>query len=101
VIFHGASAIGGTVPADGKLVSVEMNWTERFDGGAWQSLRDKDVIVFLQAGGAVHRDRGHGTEHGRDGRGRPADLTRGRGPGLAAQLMEETRTRQVGIAAAR
>jgi hypothetical protein len=27
-----------------------MNWTERFDGGAWQPLRGKDVIVFLQAG---------------------------------------------------
>jgi hypothetical protein len=27
-----------------------MNWTERFDDGAWQPLRDREVIVFLQAG---------------------------------------------------
>ncbi len=46
VIFHGGSA----VLAGGKPVSVGMNWTERFDGGAWQPLRDKDVVVFLQAG---------------------------------------------------
>jgi len=49
VIFHGGSAIGGAVLAGGKPVSVGMNWTERFDGGAWQPLRDKDVVVFLQA----------------------------------------------------
>lgn len=50
VIFHGGSAIGGAVLAGGEAVSVGMNWTERFDGGAWQPLRGKDVIVFLQAG---------------------------------------------------
>lgn len=27
-----------------------MNWTERFDDGAWQPLQDKDVVVFLAAG---------------------------------------------------
>jgi hypothetical protein len=25
-------------------------WPERFDGGAWQPLRDRDVTVFLQVG---------------------------------------------------
>jgi hypothetical protein len=50
VIFRGGSAIGGAVPAAGEAVSVGMNWAERFDGGAWQPPRGKDVIVFLQAG---------------------------------------------------
>ena len=49
-IFHGGSVIGGAVRARGESVSVGMNWTERFAGGAWQPLRDREVIVFLQAG---------------------------------------------------
>jgi hypothetical protein len=49
-IFHGASAIGGAVRVRGESVSVGMNWTERFADGAWQPLRDREVIAFLQAG---------------------------------------------------
>jgi len=51
VIFHGASAIGGgVVVVDSQTVALGMNWVERFDGGAWQPLRDRDVTVFLQVG---------------------------------------------------
>ena len=50
VIMHGGSAIGGAVLAGGTPVSVGMNWIEYFADGAWQPLRDREVIVFLQAG---------------------------------------------------
>jgi hypothetical protein len=50
VIFHGASAIGGTVLVDGHAVTVGMNWAERFADGAWQPPRGEDVTVFLQVG---------------------------------------------------
>jgi hypothetical protein len=55
VIFHGASAIGGggvvvVVVVDSQTVTLGMNWAERFDGGAWQRLRDRDVTVFPQVG---------------------------------------------------
>ena len=49
VIFHGASAIGGGIPG-GEVVTLGLNWAERFEDGRWQPPRDEDVIVFLQAG---------------------------------------------------
>ena len=102
VIFHGASEIGGDVLAGGKPVSVGMNWTERFDGGAWQPLRDKDVVVFLQAGAQYIAIQA--TERNMAGMAAIARLI---SPGVEdrarqlARLMEETRTRQAGPAAAR
>jgi hypothetical protein len=88
VIFHGGSAIGGAVLAGGESVSVGMNWTERFADGAWQPLRDKDVIVFLQA--RMDYIAIEATERNM------ADLA------AAARLMEETRVaRQARPAAAR
>ena len=50
VIFHAASATGGGIPVGGELVTLGLNWAERFEGGEWQPPRDEDVIVFLQAG---------------------------------------------------
>jgi hypothetical protein len=50
VIFHGASGIGGGVLVNGEVVTLGMNGAERFTDGAWQPPRDKDVVVFLQAG---------------------------------------------------
>ena len=44
------SAIGGGALVGGEVVTLGMNWTERFEDGAWQPPRDKDVVVFLQAG---------------------------------------------------
>jgi hypothetical protein len=38
------------VVVDSQTVTLGVNWAERFDGGAWQPLRDRDVTVFLQAG---------------------------------------------------
>ncbi len=32
------------------MVTLGMNWAERFEDGTWQPPRDKDVIVFLQVG---------------------------------------------------
>lgn len=102
VIFHGASAIGGTVPAGGTPVSVGMNWTERFDGGVWQPPRDKDVIVLLQAGAQYIAS--EATERNMAGLAAIARLISPGVEDLARQLtrlMEETRTRQAGPAAAR
>lgn len=102
VIFHGASAIGGAVLAGGKPVSVGMNWTERFADGAWQPLRDKDVIVFLHAGAQYIAIKA--TEQNMAGMAAIARLMSPEAENLArqlAQLMEETRTRQAGPAPAR
>ena len=49
MIFHGASAIGGSVVWTASR-TLGMNWAERFEGGAWQPLRAEDVTVFLQVG---------------------------------------------------
>lgn len=48
VIFHGASGIGGGVLAGGEVVTVGMNWTERFEDGAWKPFRAENAVVFLQ-----------------------------------------------------
>jgi hypothetical protein len=50
VIFHRASAIGGGVLVNGEVVTLGMNWAERFEGGTWQPFRGDDVVVFFQAG---------------------------------------------------
>ncbi len=50
VIFHGASAIGGDIPVGGEVVTLGLNWAERFEDGKWQPPRDEDVIVFPQVG---------------------------------------------------
>jgi hypothetical protein len=102
VIFHGASAIGGAVRVRGESVSVGMNWTERFADGAWQPLRDREVIVFLQAG--VQYIAIEATERNMAGLAAIArlisaeveDRTR-----QLARLMEETSTRQAGPAVTR
>jgi hypothetical protein len=102
VIFHGASEIGGAILAGGKPVSVSMNWTERFDCGAWQPLRDKDVVVFLQAGAQYIAI--EATERNMAGMAAIARLISPEAGDRArqlARLMEETRTRQAGPAAAR
>jgi len=98
VIFHGASAIGGAVLARGESVSVGMNWTERFDGGAWQPLQDREVIVFLQAG--VQYIAIEATERNMAGLAAIARLISPEAEDRA-RLMEETRARQAGPAAAR
>ena len=48
--FTAPAPSAGPSGPTGESVSVGMNWTERFADGAWQPLRDKDVVVFLQAG---------------------------------------------------
>jgi len=50
VIFYRASAIGGGALVNGEVVTLGMNWAERFMDGAWQPFRDDDVAVFLQVG---------------------------------------------------
>ena len=50
MIFHGASAIGGGALVNGEVVTLGMNWAERFEDGRWQPPGDKDVVIFLQAG---------------------------------------------------
>ena len=102
VIFHGPSAIGGAVLARGESVSVGMNWTERFADGAWQPLRDGEVIVFLQAG--VQSIAIEATERNMAGMAAVARLISPEVEDRARQLtrlMEETRTRQAGPATAR
>ena len=103
VIFHGASAIGGAVLAGGEPASVGMNWTERLDGGAWQPLRDRDVVVFHQAG--MQYIVIEATERNMAG---PAAFARPISPEVEdrarqlGRLMEETRgARQAGPAAVR
>ncbi len=100
--FHGASAIGGAVRVRGESVSVGMNWTERFDDGAWQPLRDRGVIVFPQAG--VQHIAIEATERNMAGLATIARLispeVEGRTRQLA-RLMEETSTRQAGSAVTR
>ncbi len=59
VIFHGASAIGGDIPVGGEVVTLGLNWAERFEDGKWQPPRDEDVIVFPQVGDGLHPGRGH------------------------------------------
>jgi hypothetical protein len=79
-----------------------MNWTERFDGGAWQPLQDREVIVFLQAG--VQYIAIEATERNMAGLAAIARLISPEVEDRARQLsrlMEETRTRQAGPAAAR
>lgn len=101
-IFHGASEIGGTVPAGETTVSVGMNWTEYFADGAWQPLRDKEVIVFLQAG--VQYIAIEATERNMAGMAAVARLISLEVEDRVRQLsrlMEETRTQQAGPAAVR
>jgi hypothetical protein len=101
-IFHGASEIGGTILAGGTAVSVGMNWIEYFADGAWQPLRDREVIVFLQAG--VQYIAIEATDRNMAGLAAIARLI---SPEVEdrvrqlARLMEETRTRQAGPAAVR
>lgn len=40
----------GAVVVGGEPVSADVNLTERFDGGAWQPLQEREVVAFLQAG---------------------------------------------------
>jgi hypothetical protein len=35
---------------NGEVVTLGMNWAERFEDGMWQPPRDKDVVVFLEVG---------------------------------------------------
>lgn len=101
-IFHGASEIGGAVLAGGTAVSVGMNWIEYFADGAWQPLRDREVIVFLQAG--VQYIAIEATERNMAGLAAIARLISPEVEDLVrqlARLMEETRTRQAGPAAVR
>ena len=101
-IFHGASEIGGAVRAGGESVSVGMNWIEYFADGTWQPLRDREVIVFLQAG--VQYIAIEATDRNMAGLAAIARLI---SPEVEdrvrqlARLMEETRTRQAGPAAVR
>ncbi len=101
-IFHGASEIGGAVLARGESVSVGMNWIEYFADGAWQPLRDREVIVFLQAG--VQYIAIEATERNMAGLAAIARLI---SPEVEervrqlARLMEETRTRRAGPTAVR
>jgi hypothetical protein len=101
-IFHGASEIGGAVQAGGTAVSVGMNWIEYFTEGAWQPLRDREVIVFLQAG--VQYIAIEATERNMAGLAAVARLISPEVEDLVQQLsrlMEETRSRQSGPAAVR
>jgi hypothetical protein len=50
VIIHGASVIGGTAVVNGEVVTLGVNWAERFEDGMWQPVRDKDVVVFPEVG---------------------------------------------------
>ena len=79
-----------------------MNWTERFADGAWQPLRDKDVVVFLQAGAQYIAI--EATERNMAGLAAIARLISPEVDDRAwqlARLMEETSTRQAGSAGAR
>jgi hypothetical protein len=37
-------------PAPGEVVTLGLNWAERYEDGKWQPPRDEDVIVFSQVG---------------------------------------------------
>jgi hypothetical protein len=101
-IFHGASEIGGAALAGETAVSVGMNWIEYFADGAWQPLRDREVIVFLQAGAQYVAI--EATERNMAGL---AAITRLISPEVEdrvrqlSRLIEETRTRPAGSAAVR
>jgi hypothetical protein len=101
-IFHGASEVGGAVRVRGESVSVGMNWIEYFADGAWQPLRDREVIVFLQAG--VQYIAIEATERNMAGMAAVARLLSPEVEDRVQQLtrlMEETRTRQDRPAAVR
>jgi hypothetical protein len=79
-----------------------MNWIEYFADGAWQPLRDREVIVFLQAG--VQYIAIEATERNMAGMAAVARLLSPEVEDRVQQLtrlMEETRTRQDRPAAVR
>ena len=89
---HWCPDIGGAVPAGEDFIRVSLAWTERFENGAWQPPRARNLTVYLGYGidAAIAFEATEGNLAGLDAIARLISPEAGEVARQAGRLAEET-----------